>query len=470
MPGVVNLTAYKYVQGTKVPCAYVATNIGDGYLYFNDNEYYRVYTEEPFKNQVEILYPSEERWVITDNIIINQGRELDGKNVFRSSVGGTVVPAGAGVENAVRWAIEIANDKSHGYDQGSRNGQFGDYDCSSLVYNAFYHGGSFPLPLMPNSPGTTYSMIADFTSMDGWEWIPGIANDSSNLQRGDILLFEGDINAHTGHTAIYTGGGMLVEASINEFGGTTGGVPGDQTGCEIYEHGFYAFPWDGVLRYKSKAVTSIDGSFRPPTSDSTLNFIDISSWQGDAGLNLSDVASSLDGVIIKATENTNYTNPYLETFINQAIANNLKWGFYHYAKNSDPVAEADYFVNVCEDYFTYGIPCLDWEEGQTVDWVNSFVDRVYQRTGIWCWIYSWPRSFDSETVNENCGRWVCTWPNIVANPDFSYDEGDAPTCDGVVCAWQFASDGRLPGYSGNLDMNRFYGSRTDWDTYAQGTY
>ena len=42
---------------------------------------------------------------------------------------------GAVIESAVNWAVGIANDNSHGYDQNSRWGV--DYDCSSLVISAF---------------------------------------------------------------------------------------------------------------------------------------------------------------------------------------------------------------------------------------------------------------------------------------------------------------------------------------------
>ena len=35
------------------------------------------------------------------------------------------------IEKAVEWAISIANDNSHGYDQAHRDGP--DYDCSSLI-------------------------------------------------------------------------------------------------------------------------------------------------------------------------------------------------------------------------------------------------------------------------------------------------------------------------------------------------
>lgn len=199
-----------------------------------------------------------------------------------------------------------------------------------------------------------------------------------------------------------------------------------------------------------------------------MNFIDISSWQGDAGLNLHDVKDSIDAVIVKATEGNYYVNPYCDSYIYQAGKDNLKWGFYHYAKDGNPKDEADFFISNCWNYFKNGIPCLDWEEGQPAEWVNEFVKRVYEKTKVWCWIYSWPRSFANGDVNQNCGRWICSWPSHLLNPDFNCDEGETPACNGLVCAWQFASDGRIPGYSENLDMNRFYGDEKAWDAYALG--
>ena len=67
---------------------------------------------------------------------------------------------------------------------------------------------------------------------------------ASDLVRGDIVLFEGDPAAGTGHVELYLGDGMLVGAHINEFGGVAGGQPGDQTGNEISTGGYYTVPAD----------------------------------------------------------------------------------------------------------------------------------------------------------------------------------------------------------------------------------
>lgn len=140
------------------------------------------------------------------------------------------------IEKAVAWARQIAADNSHGYDQTQRWGP--DYDCSSFVIAAFKQAG---VPLTCNYTG---NMRADMLR-HGFMDVTGSVNRStgSGLQPGDVLLHERN------HTALYIGGGKVVQASINELGTVTGGKSGDQTGREIAERVYYNYPWDCVLRY-----------------------------------------------------------------------------------------------------------------------------------------------------------------------------------------------------------------------------
>lgn len=172
------------------------------------------------------------------NLLINQ---IYNKNSGLLNGAGSIASSEM-VENAVQWAIDIANDNSHGYDQGSRLGP--DYDCSSLVCSAFAQAG-FNI----NPAGTTYTMQNAFTSI-GFTWIPwSQIGDTSKLLRGDILLA-------TGHTEIYIGNNQNVGAHCNEFGGITGGKSGDQTGQEISINGYWYGNWNGVLRYENKNETN----------------------------------------------------------------------------------------------------------------------------------------------------------------------------------------------------------------------
>lgn len=167
------------------------------------------------------------------------------------------------VESAVQWAIAIANDNTHGYSQGAENAtasrlytgsrESPDYDCSSLVYHAFEHGGFKIIENWHKNPkymsrynGKQYSGDADTIWEDlsadgGWKkysW----AEVSDNLQRGDILC------APQRHVAIYIGDGKTVEARgvNNPRGGDW--RTGDQGG-EIDFYSAYDRGWTEVYRY-----------------------------------------------------------------------------------------------------------------------------------------------------------------------------------------------------------------------------
>lgn len=134
------------------------------------------------------------------------------------------------IEKAVKWAIAVANDNSHGYDQTHRWGS--DYDCSSLVISAWKHAG------VPVGAATYTGNMFNVFCSNGFS----VVRDGS-LQRGDVLL-----NVRN-HTAMYIGNNQLVQATHNENGTVTGGQPGDQTGGEISIRNYYNYPWDYVLRY-----------------------------------------------------------------------------------------------------------------------------------------------------------------------------------------------------------------------------
>lgn len=140
-------------------------------------------------------------------------------------------------EKAVKWAVDVANDNSHGYDQTNRWSP--DYDCSSLVISAYKQAG---VPLSCTYTGNMRSNMLD----NGFIPVPVNLATGEGLQAGDVLL-----NVQK-HTAMYIGNGQIVQASSNEFGGITGGAPGDQTGREIAVRSYYNFPWDMVLRYARK--------------------------------------------------------------------------------------------------------------------------------------------------------------------------------------------------------------------------
>ena len=160
------------------------------------------------------------------------------------------------IQSAVAWARGIAADASHGYDQANRWGP--DYDCSSFVISAYKAAG------VPLACTYTGDMRGDMLRC-GFAVVSSAAVDlatGAGLEAGDVLL------NYAHHTALYLGGGRIVQASINERGGVTGGAPGDQTGREICERAYYNYPWDCVLRYGGSdgaAGTEETGRGRAPS-------------------------------------------------------------------------------------------------------------------------------------------------------------------------------------------------------------
>lgn len=195
--------------------------------------------------------------------------------------------------------------------------------------------------------------------------------------------------------------------------------------------------------------------------------IDISNHQGSAGFRISNHLQQIDFCICKATEGTYYVDPYCDVFIQTLKSAAKPWGFYHFASTGDAVAEADYFYENCSNYFGEGIPVLDWEGEQSVAWVNEFTSRIYELTKVHPWIYGNPWRFNQGGVDSNCMRWIASYPNVL-NPPLDYALPEVPETDGLVGAWQFCSDGRLSGYSGDMDFDVFYGDTAIWGKYVIG--
>lgn len=147
-------------------------------------------------------------------------------------------------EKAMAQMEAWAADPAHGYDQSRRWGP--DYDCSSAVISVWELAG---VPVKTSGASYTGNMRGVFLRCGFTDVTQTVDLDTGEgLIRGDVLL------NHQHHTAMYCGGGMEVEASINENGGVTGGLSGDQTGREFLVRTYRNYPWDCVLRYTGETA------------------------------------------------------------------------------------------------------------------------------------------------------------------------------------------------------------------------
>lgn len=196
------------------------------------------------------------------------------------------------------------------------------------------------------------------------------------------------------------------------------------------------------------------------SSQKQYDGIDVSNWQGYS--NYPKIKESgIDVVYIKASEGTRYKDPYLEYNYQNAKANGLKVGFYHYvtattveqAKN-----QAQHFAAVISGKSPDCKLAMDFEEfdeGLSSEQINriseAFLQKLEELTKKEVVVYSnlnhSQRVFSPELAKKY-PLWLAYYGNYnsLANVQSSWD-----VWDGV----QYTSKGIVPGVNGYVDKNKF---------------
>lgn len=205
-----------------------------------------------------------------------------------------------------------------------------------------------------------------------------------------------------------------------------------------------------------------------------LNGIDISDYQ--RGLSVKRIHA--DFVIVKASEGVGYEDPSCHTFARETLESGKKLGLYHFARPSaanTPKREAEWFLRIFHPYIGKAIPMLDWEAQEigNVTWAQEWLEEVYRQSGVRPWIYmseSVVNAYDWSEVARDYRLWMALYRS--EEEAFDYDMRNAGTLVQVrhwhrITCWQWTSHGRLEGWDGNLDFDRFYGDRRTWERYEQ---
>ena len=210
------------------------------------------------------------------------------------------------------------------------------------------------------------------------------------------------------------------------------------------------------------------------TEDSSLNGIDISSAQ--AGIDISALTTT-DFVVVKVTQGTSYTNPYWSTWASATLKAGKLLGLYHYASGGDATQEASYFASAIKGYIGKAILMLDWEGIQNSlfgnndeSWVSTFREQLFDLTGASSLVYASLSVFQNQLSGvADSDRWVAQYAyddeRAISDYQSSPWNEDAYSC----LIRQYTSHGQIAGYRGDLDLDKFYGSRSDWEKLASLT-
>lgn len=208
----------------------------------------------------------------------------------------------------------------------------------------------------------------------------------------------------------------------------------------------------------------------------SLNGIDTASYQ--AGLKPDRVP--MDFNIVKATQGVSYVNPDFTRMASATLGAGKLLGIYHYGGGNDPVKEADYFLAHIPGYIGKALLALDWEGMQNpafgkkdVPWCKAFCDRVYEKTGVRCFIYmskSVCRAHNWAPVAKDYPLWCAQY----ASNDRTGYQAEPWTDNGGFGAWddptiyQYSSKGKLQNWSANLDLDIAYMTADEWKAWATG--
>lgn len=193
-----------------------------------------------------------------------------------------------------------------------------------------------------------------------------------------------------------------------------------------------------------------------PSSNQIYQGIDVSSWQRN--IDFSAVKrSGIDVVYIKSSEGSSYIDPYFETNYQNAKANGLKVGFYHYvtARTVEQARnQATFFANVVKGKEPDCRLAMDFESfgNLSVSEINEiskvFLETVESLTNSEVVIYS-----NAYSARAILGQELTKYPLWVANYGVSAP-GSNGKWDSWV-GWQYTSTGRVNGISGNVDRDQF---------------
>ena len=414
---------------------------------------------------------------------------------------------------AARIARRICDQENVGYSQPDRRTWYANADwqghvsspqnadCSSLVCGAICYGihdtygaawGHAALPEINDHWTGNMRQGLEARGFNEVPWNDSDLTPAGGFRVGDVILSAANEGGR-GHVviAVEDGGDPLVSEAWIAEDGSIDGYLGDSTGqetrtvrysghphtqagawtsCHRFDEGKFLSQWPEFRKGQAAQAAPAAATTAAPAAPQHAHGIDISSHQ--AGLNVAGLWA--DFVIVKATEDDDYVNPYMVSQANATLGASKRLGFYHFARPGDAAAQARYFVSAVGSLRSKATLWLDWEANavpQGPGWAKAFLDTVRSLTGSTPGIYmngSALNGYDWSAVASQYPLWYAGGPDY-SDYGSSYSDPAVPSVSywGAPLIHQYTEDGRLPGYNGTLDLNRLR-DRAAWDRMIGG--
>ncbi len=373
--------------------------------------------------------------------------------------------------------------------------QVQDFGIADAVLSLYTAGGAITAQDFGSSPGGTHAQLLWTAPITGDYYAavsaqPGTVGDyiitmsetepqlDGDLD-GDGFVGINDLNVVLGNwnqnvppadpAADPSGDGFVGIDDLNEvLGNWNAGTP--PTGAEI--SAAIAAASQGVVANPDSAEQS---EIVAAAGATQILGIDVSVWQGSINWN-SVAASGKEFAFIRALDRDGLLDTrFLNNIVNSKNAGVIA-GAYQFVTPwtdgyNDAVDEATLFANTIAPYLTsdYLRPVIDIEAGpphsptpieldNTVltNWVHDYMATFVSLTGIEPLIYTNTNhaqvAFDSD-VNVY-DLWLANWTNNPNNPPTGNADGVWNGFD----LWQYSSTTSVPGISGNVDGNVYFGS------------
>lgn len=168
-------------------------------------------------------------------------------------------------------------------------------------------------------------------------------------------------------------------------------------------------------------------------------------------------SAGIVGIIHKATQATNWSDPTYADRKQQATAAGLWWGAYHFGTNADGAAQAQYFLSKVNPGPT-DLLALDFEENpssqMTIAQAEQFVTEVFNQTGRYPGFYSDALAgkllgSNTSAVLANCWFWRAQYGSAAPI---------VPSTWSTWTMWQYTESGPVNGIAAPCDRDTFNGT------------